>query len=61
VNKLVSESARVSAYDPKGAEKAVEWKLLDPAKVRLVDNPIDACDGAEALILATEWPEFRER
>jgi UDPglucose 6-dehydrogenase len=58
VNKLVSEGAHVSAYDPKGSEKAVEWKLLDPAKVRLVENPIDACDGAEALILATEWPEF---
>lgn len=58
VNRLVAEGAHVSAYDPKGAEKAVEWKLVDPEKVRLVATPADAVDGAEALILATEWPEF---
>ena len=27
VNRLVAEGAHVTAYDPKGAEKAVEWKL----------------------------------
>ena len=35
VNRLVAEGAHVTAYDPKGAEKAVEWKLIDPAKVKL--------------------------
>ena len=58
VNKLVAEGAHVTAYDPKGAEKAVEWKLIDPAKVKLVSTPIEAVDGAEALLLATEWKEF---
>jgi UDPglucose 6-dehydrogenase len=48
----------VSAYDPKGAEKAVEWGLIDPAKVKLVSNPLDAVQDAEALLLATEWEEF---
>ena len=58
VNRLVAEGAHVTAYDPKGAEKAVEWKLIDPAKVKLVSTPLAAVKGAEALLLATEWKEF---
>ena len=58
VNKLVAEGAHVTAYDPKGAEKAVEWKLLDPTKVKLVSTPLEAVADAEALLLATEWKEF---
>jgi UDPglucose 6-dehydrogenase len=58
VNKLAAEGAHVTAYDPKGAEKAVEWKLIDPAKVKLAATPLDAAQDAEVLILATEWKEF---
>ncbi len=58
VNRLVAEGAHVTAYDPKGAEKAVDWKLIDPAKVKLTSSPLEAVEGAEALILATEWKEF---
>src|SRR5204863_510602 len=58
INKLVAEGAHVTAYDPKGAEKAVEWKLVDPSKVKIAKTPMDCVDGAEALLLATEWKEF---
>jgi UDPglucose 6-dehydrogenase len=58
VNKIVAEGAIVTAYDPKGAEKAVEWKLIDPAKVKIAPTPLDAVDGAETLIITTEWKEF---
>ncbi|HEY5752125.1 MAG TPA: UDP-glucose/GDP-mannose dehydrogenase family protein [Chthoniobacterales bacterium] len=58
INKLVAEGAQVTAYDPKGAEKAVEWKLIDPAKVTIAPSPLAAVVDAEALILATEWKEF---
>ena len=58
VNKLVAEGALVTAYDPKGAEKAVEWKLIDPEKVKIVPSPLEAVRDAEALLLATEWKEF---
>lgn len=58
VNKIVAEGALVTVYDPKGAEKAVEWNLIDPAKVKLAPTPLDAVAGAEALVLATEWKEF---
>jgi UDPglucose 6-dehydrogenase len=58
VNRLAAEGAHVTAYDPKGAEKAIEWKLIDPDKVQIAASPEEAVNGAEALILATEWKEF---
>jgi UDPglucose 6-dehydrogenase len=58
INQLAAEGAHVTAYDPKGAEKALEWKLIDPAKVKIAKTPLDAVEDAEALILATEWKEF---
>jgi UDPglucose 6-dehydrogenase len=57
VNRLVAEGAHVTAYDPKGMEKAVEWKLI-PSSVKLAKTPLEAVTGAEALVLATEWKEF---
>jgi UDPglucose 6-dehydrogenase len=57
VNDLVKEGAHVTAYDPKGMEKVREFKLL-PESVTLASSPLEAVDGAEALILATEWKEF---
>ena len=58
INHLAGAGAHVTAYDPKGAEKAVEWKLIDPAKVKICATPLEACKDAECLILATEWKEF---
>jgi UDPglucose 6-dehydrogenase len=57
INRLVEEGAHVTAYDPKGMEKAREWKLI-PDSVKLADSPLEALNGAEALVLATEWKEF---
>jgi len=57
VNDLVKEGAIVTAYDPKGMEKAREFKMI-PESVKLAASPLDAVDGAEALILATEWKDF---
>lgn len=56
VRDLVSEGADVTVYDPKGTEKAIEFKLIDGARV--ASSPLDAATGAEALIIATEWKEF---
>jgi UDPglucose 6-dehydrogenase len=57
VRHLVEEGAIVTAYDPKGMEKAREYNLISD-KVKLVGSPVEAVDGAEALVLATEWKEF---
>ena len=56
VNDLLNEGAEVTAYDPKGAEKAVEFKLIGGAKI--AKSPLEAAQGAEALVIATEWKEF---
>ncbi|MDD5350138.1 MAG: UDP-glucose/GDP-mannose dehydrogenase family protein [Chthoniobacteraceae bacterium] len=56
VNELIKEGAIVTAYDPKGAEKAKEYNLCPGVKI--VDCPLEAVKGAEALLLATEWKEF---
>jgi UDPglucose 6-dehydrogenase len=60
VNKLVAEGAIVSAYDPKGMNNAIEFKLID-SKVTLVSSALEATKDAEALIIATEWKEFAEQ
>lgn len=56
VNDLIAEGAEVSVYDPKGMEKATEFKLVEGA--RLASSPLDAAKDAEALIIATEWKAF---
>lgn len=57
VNDLIRDGAHVTAYDPKGMEKAREYKLI-PDSVKLAGSALEAVEGAEALILATEWKEF---
>ncbi len=56
VQDLVAEGADVIAYDPKGTEKAIEFQLIQGARV--AKSPLEAAQGAEALVIATEWNEF---
>src|SRR4051812_17470957 len=56
VAEMLREGAQVAAYDPKGMEKARELKELQGAT--FAESALDAVEGAEALILATEWSEF---
>jgi UDPglucose 6-dehydrogenase len=56
VERLVAEGADVVAYDPKAMEKAKELSV--GGKIRFAGSPLEAARGAEALIIATEWPEF---
>jgi UDPglucose 6-dehydrogenase len=57
VRQMESEGAIITAYDPKGMQKARDFGLLSD-KVRLTQSPLEAVEGAEALVLATEWKEF---
>src|SRR5216683_2249145 len=50
---VLRENAHVTAYDPKGMEKAREVKTIADAK--FASSALEATDGAEALIIATEW------
>ncbi len=54
---LVGNGATVKAHDPVARE--VASKLLR-GTVELVDEPYQAAAGADALMLVTEWNEFRQ-
>jgi UDPglucose 6-dehydrogenase len=54
---LVAKGAKVRAYDPKAAQVAAA--LVGP-EVTLCVRGYDAVEGADALVVDTEWPEFRE-
>lgn len=56
VERLVAEGAEVVVFDPKAMDKARELDIA--SKIRFAENPVEAARGAEALIIATEWPEF---
>jgi UDPglucose 6-dehydrogenase len=52
---LQAAGARVKAFDPAGMEEAKK-SLRD---VAYCDGPYHAMDGADAVVLLTEWDEFR--
>ncbi len=52
--RLTEEGADVRGYDPQAAHKA---KQVLPG-LHLCPDPYAVADGAEALVLCTEWPEF---
>jgi UDPglucose 6-dehydrogenase len=54
--RLNAEGARVRAYDPVAAERAREILV----GTELSNSALEAIDGADAVVLVTEWPEFRE-
>ena len=56
INELLNKGAKVKAYDPKAIESA---KHIFGDKIEYTQNAYDALDGAEALLLLTEWNEFR--
>ena len=55
VKSLVSEGAHVRAYDPEAMEKA---KSMLP-NITYCSNPYEAAEGADAIVIVTEWDEFR--
>ncbi len=57
IEALVGNGATVRAHDPVAREVAA--RLL-PSTVELVREPYAAAEGADALMLVTEWNEFRQ-
>jgi UDPglucose 6-dehydrogenase len=56
IDALVAEGATVTAFDPE-AMNNVKKTIGD--KIGYADSQYEALDGADALIIATEWNEFR--
>ncbi|MFO1398894.1 MAG: UDP-glucose/GDP-mannose dehydrogenase family protein [Burkholderiales bacterium] len=58
VDALVRRGARVVAYDPIAMTEA-KRVFGDAPYLAYATSPLAACDGADALVVVTEWQEFR--
>jgi len=57
LQKLLDMGFEINVYDP-AAQNNVKKVFRD--KIKYFDNPIDAVDGVSALIINTEWNEFKQ-
>jgi len=56
VERICDLGAEITAYDPEAMEKA---KKILP-NIVYATNPYEAVTGKDALLIITEWPQFRE-
>jgi len=59
VNELTDRGALVCAYDPKAMIQAENFYFKDNKKIKFKEDMYDTLKNASALILLTEWKEFR--
>jgi UDPglucose 6-dehydrogenase len=57
VQRLIGLGADLCAYDPQAMPLA---RRILPEQVEFAPTAVDAATGAEALLVLTDWPEFRE-
>ena len=60
VRDIIEKGGKIKAYDPKASDefkKTIDDKYLD--SIEFCDNRHDCASGCDALILITEWEEFR--
>jgi UDPglucose 6-dehydrogenase len=56
IDQLLKAGAKVQAYDPASMHEA---KHVFNGSISLCEDAIKATEGADAIVLVTEWPEFR--
>ncbi|MFK8012906.1 MAG: UDP-glucose/GDP-mannose dehydrogenase family protein [Marinicellaceae bacterium] len=59
INELTQRGATIQAYDPKARSEAESHYLKGNNRVNYCDDKYSALENADALILITEWLEFR--
>ena len=61
INELLKSGATISAYDPAAMNEAkrIYGKEISEQKLTLVNHQNQALQNATALIIVTEWQEFR--
>lgn len=57
IKSIIDHGGRVNAYDPKAIEQAKLY--LKDLEINYYNNKYDVLKGVDALILVTEWKEFR--
>lgn len=58
IHEMLAEGANVTAFDPEATETAKKFGGLD-GKITFAEDRYSCIDDAEVLIIATEWPEFK--
>ena len=56
VRLLLKEGSRIKAYDPAAGANA----RVDCPEITLCKDPYEVADGADALLVLTEWPQFKD-
>ncbi len=59
IKELVSRGAKIKAYDPKAVNEAKEYYLKEVQNITYVESKDDVLKDSDALVLLTEWKEFR--
>lgn len=59
VRELIKRGAKIQAYDPKAMNEAQHFYLKDVNEVSYYKSKYDTLKNADAMILLTEWKEFR--
>jgi UDPglucose 6-dehydrogenase len=59
IMELVSRGAKINAYDPKAIDEAKEHYLKGVQNISYVASKYDVLKDSDALVLLTEWKEFR--
>lgn len=58
INELLKAGATVTAFDPEGMHN-VQTQTEEGKQIQFASNQYEALQNADALIIATEWSEFR--
>jgi UDPglucose 6-dehydrogenase len=58
IQALLREGAQVQAYDPAAMSKAKQ--MLPSNGILYADDPYEAADGADAMLILTDWKEFSD-
>lgn len=59
IKELLKRGAKVKAYDPKAMDEAKTFYLKDVEGIEYFKSKYEVLKNSEALILLTEWKEFR--
>jgi UDPglucose 6-dehydrogenase len=59
IKELVKRGAKIKAYDPKAINEAKEHYLKGVQNITYTDSKYDTLKDSDALVLLTEWKEFR--
>lgn len=60
IDALFKEGAYLQMYDPEAAQRMQQVFPEQANRITYCSSPYQACEGAHALLLLTEWEEFRK-